>query len=74
MLMLFAIMSAIFSIIHPLTFTINGGSEICFFEELEKDQRLKGGIQVVKGGDRKLTLNVCHLLIPHTPMPIFLRF
>jgi hypothetical protein len=28
----------------------------------------------VKGGDRKLTLNVCHLLIPHTPMPIFLRF
>ncbi|KAH7825918.1 putative p24 complex component [Monocercomonoides exilis] len=41
-----------FSTLHALTFTVPAGQEMCFFEELEKDETMKGHFQVVRGGDR----------------------
>lgn len=47
------------SSLHSLTFTIPSGDEMCFFEELETDETLKGSFQIVRGGDRLVDFIVC---------------
>ncbi|KAK2962476.1 putative Suppressor/enhancer of lin-12 protein 9 [Blattamonas nauphoetae] len=43
---------------HSLTYTLDGNSDICFFEELDKGTTTRGHFQVIRGGDRKINFFV----------------
>ncbi|KAK2958767.1 putative transmembrane emp24 domain-containing protein 2 [Blattamonas nauphoetae] len=48
----------LFAPLFSLTYTLDGNTDMCFFEELDKGVTTRGHFQVIRGGDRKVNLIV----------------
>ena len=48
--------------LNSLTYTVPSGNELCFFEELENNDKLEGSFQVVRGGDLHISFSVSSFL------------
>ncbi|KAA6404339.1 MAG: putative emp24/gp25L/p24 family protein [Streblomastix strix] len=56
--MLLYIALALFVNVSPLTFSIKGKQQSCFYDELEAGEELTGNFQVVSGGNRRIHFRI----------------